>query len=223
MNTQLTRLSADALTPPLTLLKLGGSLLDLPDLVVQLTKLVAEIPYPLILPGGGSAADLVRSWDKKYRLPPETAHELALAAMSFNAVRLAESCNRFCLVSDSSNIESAHADGRIPFIDALAMLREVRQAQPSCPVLPESWDVTSDSIAAWLARCLGADLWLLKSVRPGPDPASHLDRWFERAGSGLSQITWVSFRERPAWQTIFSLPFPPQRISRVSSSLKDWS
>ena len=58
----------------------------------------------------------------------------------------------------------------------LAPYRWLREADP----LPHSWDVTSDSIAAWVASQVGArGLILIKP--PGHDPRTAVDRYFDRA------------------------------------------
>ena len=206
MNTPSVKSSADARTSAVTLIKLGGSLLDLPDVVTKLVDLLSRIHRPVVIPGGGAAADLVRSWDQRYGLAAKSSHKLAMAGMSFNALRLTKSCDRCCLVSDQRMAEAALQAGRIPIIDITAAVLEMERSMSSSPAPPESWDVTSDSIAAWLARNLRADLWLLKSVRPGPDPRRHLDPGFETASEGLTHVTWVSFRETPVWTTVLSLP-----------------
>ena len=64
-------------------------------------------------------------------------------------------------------------DGGIP---VLAPSRWLMEADP----LPHSWDVTSDSIAAWVAGQVGAgELILIKA--PGADGAHLVDDYFARA------------------------------------------
>lgn len=65
---------------------------------------------------------------------------------------------RVCVVRSAAGIARTLARGRVPI---LAPFRWLRAADP----LPHLWDVTSDSIAAWLAAQLNARrLILLKSV-----------------------------------------------------------
>ena len=129
-------------TSPLVV-KLGGSLYNrIPDLTPILTA--SERPL-LIIPGGGPFADLVR----QVRVDDDTAHWMAIAAMEQYGW----------------------------FISSFGFLTTDRMAVPlattvflpyrclrSTDVLPHTWDVTSDTIAAWVAGMLHLDLLLLKSV-----------------------------------------------------------
>jgi hypothetical protein len=56
----------------------------------------------------------------------------------------------------------------------------LRRADP----LPHSWNVSSDSIAAWVARAVGArDLWLIKP--PHATGADLVDPYFARSSEGV--------------------------------------
>ena len=81
-----------------------------------------------------------------------------------------EKCSQECganlvPVSGIAEIHEALRNGRI----ALWMPYEMVVADPT---IPESWDVTSDSLAAWLAKQMNASaLLLVKSVKiDGPQP-----------------------------------------------------
>lgn len=69
--------------------KLGGSLLDLPDLRQRVAGFVSPIARPLIVVGGGEAAELVRAFDTRFEIGPERGHWLAVRAMQFNAQLIA--------------------------------------------------------------------------------------------------------------------------------------
>jgi aspartokinase-like uncharacterized kinase len=77
------------MTAPVVL-KLGGSLLTIPDLFTRLDAVIQRL-HPasvLIVPGGGFAADVIRDLDDRFLLTPEKAHRDAIAAMSHNAALL---------------------------------------------------------------------------------------------------------------------------------------
>ena len=58
------------------------------------------------------------------------------------------------------------------------------------PEIPESWSVTSDSLAAWLAGTLGAGaLVLVKSADPPPGPLAAADL----ARRGLVDLAFPGF------------------------------
>jgi len=123
--------------------KVGGSLSrHLPELV----PVLRAAPRPLlVLPGGGIFADAVR----KSPVDDDSAHWMAIAAM-----------DQFGWIIASYGMP---VTSRIGVPDSPSVLLPyccLRQYDP----LPHSWDVTSDSIAAWVAGYLGLDLLLLKSV-----------------------------------------------------------
>jgi aspartokinase-like uncharacterized kinase len=61
----------------------------------------------------------------------------------------------------------------------------LRRADP----LPHSWEVTSDSLAAWIARALGASRLVLVKP-PDAEPSTDLvDGYFERVRGNLGVET----------------------------------
>ncbi len=156
--------SADQPASPVVV-KVGGSLYDLPGLGPLLRRWLDELASPAVLvPGGGSTADVVRDLDRRHGLNNEAAHWLALYALSLNAHFLAE------LLRDRSPIVTGEvADwpglwrrGMLPILDAYTFAR----ADESRPEhLPHCWQATSDSVAARVALTAGARrLVLLKSI-----------------------------------------------------------
>lgn len=123
--------------------KLGGSLYEqVPGLVPVLKR--SHRPL-LIIPGGGRFADAVR----ESGLPDDEAHWEAIMAM--------ETFGRY-LVSFGFLATDTLA---IPAKTTIFLpMHSMRNYDP----LPHSWDVTSDTIAAWVAGRLGLDLLVLKSV-----------------------------------------------------------
>jgi len=125
-------------------LKIGGSLSkQVPDLVPVLRASGQSL---FIVPGGGMFADEVR----KSRVDDDFAHWMAIAAMDQYGWFIA---SQGMMTTD---ILQPLPDRQVVFLPYCSM----RQHDP----LPHSWDVTSDSIAAWIADILGLDLLLLKSV-----------------------------------------------------------
>ncbi len=142
----------------LTVVKVGGSLYDLPDLGPRLQVWMERLGGPVLLvPGGGSAADVVRAYDRRHRLGEEAAHWLALRAMSLNAHFLQALLPRAVVVSHPGMSSSAG----LTLLDAHAFAL-ADEGNRGC--LPHTWEVTSDSIAARAAVLAAARLVLLKSV-----------------------------------------------------------
>jgi len=135
--------STDLLSGPPIVVKLGGSLFNqVPDLVPVL--LASKRPL-YIVPGGGIFADAVR----KSRVDNDSAHWMAIASMDQYGWYIA------------SQGLLATALLQVPDLPVVFLpYCSLRQLDP----LPHSWDVTSDSIAAWVADVLGLDLLVLKSV-----------------------------------------------------------
>src|SRR2546422_294782 len=67
--------------------KVGGSLLDIPDLVDRLRGALAALATPriILVVGGGSAAELVRQRSRLDNLGEDKSHWLAIRAMTFNS------------------------------------------------------------------------------------------------------------------------------------------
>lgn len=155
---------------PLVVVKLGGSLLgDRAGLAAVIAGLAAAPARVVILPGGGPLADGVRAAQASAGFSDRLAHRLALQAMQQVADIFAELFSACRPVADSAAILAAHQAGDLPvWRHAGHFLR---------PGIPESWDVTSDSLAAALARDLGADrLLLAKSAPPPPGDFAALAR-----------------------------------------------
>jgi aspartokinase-like uncharacterized kinase len=143
-----------------TVVKVGGSLFDWPDLGPRLRCwLDRQAGRPILLvPGGGASADVVRAWDRLHGLGSETAHWLALRSLTFNAHFLAMLVPGARIVAHGQAL-AAHEIG---VLDAHAFVWG-DEGNPAC--LAHSWDVTSDSVAARCAVVCGARrLVLLKSV-----------------------------------------------------------
>ena len=183
-----------------TVLKLGGSLLNVPDLALRLLALVdqQQLHPAVVITGGGRLADVVRQYDDQWGLSADVSHQQAIATMGINAAVLRSLHDRFV---DSVTPES-NAVG-IPAPDRL--LHDQQDSDDT--LLPASWDVTSDSIAAWLAGRLQArQLILLKSTDPPNDdlPLSVarlqqtelVDRWLPLALRGVRQLMWCNLRNR---------------------------
>jgi len=145
------------------LCKVGGSLLDWEELPSRLQQFLNQLNSPVVLlAGGGKSTDLVRDWDQLFNLGEERSHQLALDSMSLTASLLTAIVPKSCLVKNQKQLEAAINNGQTPILDAAGWLE---QLEANAPVkLPHTWNITSDSIALWLAAELGMErLILLKS------------------------------------------------------------
>jgi aspartokinase-like uncharacterized kinase len=131
----------------------------------------------LIVPGGGPFADAVREQDDRFDLADDAAHWMAILAMDQYAHLIASRLRGAVLVLDADAMADAVRDGRVPVLAPSSWLRRVDP-------LPHSWHVTSDSIAAWVAKQVGAgELLLIKP--PGASGADLVDPYLANVGAGL--------------------------------------
>jgi aspartokinase-like uncharacterized kinase len=154
-------------------LKVGGSLADKPS---NLTKLCQELSvlakaYRIsIVPGGGEFADTVRKFDKTYGLSNTVAHKMAILAMDQYGFFLS-GITPNSYVSHSLKEISDSVKGTLPiFLPSKLMFRE--------DPLEHLWDITSDTIAAYIANALHAEKLVLVTDVDGifsEDPKKNLD------------------------------------------------
>lgn len=184
-------------------LKLGGSLLDdLPDAGRRVETVARDVrgtgARPVIVAGGGAAGDAVRTWDRVHGLGQERSHWLAVRALGLTA-RLAEAVlSTVRVVTDEAGASEAERSGATAVLDPWEFLSaDERSVDP----LPHHWDVTTDSIAARVARRWGGALRLLKSVDlpagttwEGAAATGLVDRWFPREAAALPEVRWINLR-----------------------------
>lgn len=128
--------------------KIGGSLHDASHLPLAVRR-VADFGYPVVVvPGGGVFADQVRVSQKHWKFDDRSAHAMALLAMRQYGYLLA-ALGGLETATDIERLSAAPAS-QVWLPDEVALGRE----------LTASWDLTSDSVAAWLACRIRAD-WLV--------------------------------------------------------------
>lgn len=136
------------------IVKLGGSSAGRAQMQ-QWIDILANAVLPLVIvPGGGPFADQVRIAQRKLAISDDAAHQMAILAMDQFGIAIAERHSRFQLARSLGEINSAIAAGRVPVWLPSAMTL-------GAPDIPCSWDVTSDSLSAWLAKTIGAPSLLL--------------------------------------------------------------
>jgi aspartokinase-like uncharacterized kinase len=138
-------------------IKIGGGLLRDEGLeglrrgCAEATEIARNRPV-LVVPGGGPFADAVRAVGEQVGLDDATAHALALQAMDQLGLLLRPLLPAAELLTD------------LVAPRALGLLQTAR-AFANRPGVPESWSVTSDSLAVLAAAAIGADeAVLLKGV-----------------------------------------------------------
>ena len=142
-------------------IKVGGSLLGSPELERWL-ELFAKFSDGniIIVPGGGVFADAVREAQKLSKISDACAHKLAVLAMDQFGLLLANMNPLLATARTEMEIDERTWQHRcIVWLPSQMVLAD--------DSIPQSWDVTSDSIAAWLAEKINAQqLVLVKSDKP---------------------------------------------------------
>jgi aspartokinase-like uncharacterized kinase len=190
--------------------KVGGSLFDLPDLGKRLRAWFSQFDLQkvVIVPGGGQAADAVRLFDRVQSLGDETAHWCALQAMTLNAHLLGAALSSdYAILNSPADLHYYRGLqlGRDYHLLSAADFIRGDDTQPDH--LPHTWGVSSDSIAARAAVVLKAGkLILLKSVTIPSTMAwyeasqrGYVDKYFPTAlaKAGDLEVEAVNFRQ---WQ-----------------------
>jgi aspartokinase-like uncharacterized kinase len=191
-------------------LKVGGSLLDWPELPVRLAGWLearrSSHPRerPVLIAGGGPAADLVRALDRVHHFGDTNAHELAIQALGLTARLLAAILPGGTPVDRLEDLASVWSDGGLPVLIPAPVLAEIEQPGQDC--LPPSWDVTSDSIAARIAVHLDAEHFiLLKSAslpagarRDEASKSGWVDPMFPHVARALRYVAYLNLRDPTA-------------------------
>ncbi|CAA9891800.1 Amino acid kinase family protein [Candidatus Methylobacter favarea] len=142
------------------IIKLGGSLAETDALYDCLDSV--EQKYQgravVIVPGGGAFAEQVRAAQKHWRFDDRTAHHMAILAMHQMALLFKGLKPDFSIAGSLLDIREQLSRQRVViWSPAIVQLDNAG--------IQANWDITSDSLSAWLAGALSAsELILVKSA-----------------------------------------------------------
>ena len=134
--------------------KIGGSLF--PNYAINLAKKLKSTGSLIIL-GGGEFANLIRSYNDEQCFSDEVNHWTAIDCMDIIAKLVNDKVESCKLAYTLSEAEKISDNGLTPIFVVSEFLRNEDPFE--C-----SWDVTSDSIAAYVAHCLNANLLIVTNV-----------------------------------------------------------
>jgi dihydroneopterin aldolase len=137
-----------------TVIKLGGSHAFAPHLQAWLDAISHCAGRVVVVPGGGPFADAVRDAQPRMGFDDCAAHHMALLAMEQYACALANIEPAWVMAHSLTRIRTALGRAQVPVWCPVQMVLRAKD-------IPWSWQVTSDSLAAWLAAKLGARRMLL--------------------------------------------------------------
>jgi 5-(aminomethyl)-3-furanmethanol phosphate kinase len=140
-------------------IKLGGSLATSAELRSWLAAIVhTHGPPRVLVPGGGPFADAVRVAQEHWRFDDRIADRMALLAMHQYGLMLTGLEPKLREAETIEAIRAACVAGHVPVWLPYAMVAEREDVEAS-------WEMTSDSLALWLASTLEAErLVLVKSA-----------------------------------------------------------
>jgi aspartokinase-like uncharacterized kinase len=179
-------------------IKLGGSLLGSPELNEWLDVIARHGDGKVVIvPGGGILADAVYESQLMSGVSDLVAHKMAVMAMDQYGILLTGLNSE--LVTASSDLEIAERGWQHRAIVWLPSSMVIADES-----IPTTWEITSDSLAAWLAQKLNAEhLILVKSERPVMEQISlerltkegFVDEHFGDYIVGQNFATWVMGKE----------------------------
>lgn len=185
--------------------KIGGSLYARPELgrvAAGVADLIKAPHGAVIVPGGGPFADQVRRAQKRWPFADQTAHRMALLAMRQYG-RMIAALARLPATERTQDAAAHGCTVWLPSEDCSAWLPEDR------PLPDFDWRLTSDSVAACLAKRIGARRLVLIKAASAAEAGATGDLVDERfcelvEGSGM-QVGCVSAKEWIALERIDDL------------------
>jgi dihydroneopterin aldolase len=197
--------------PAPTVIRIGGSFAGSTHLPAWLDAIAVQAGRVVVVPGGGPFADAVRKAQPDMGFDDRAAHRMALLAMEQYGAALASLRTGWIVASSAAGIRRALADGKVP---VWAPSRMVLCAKD----VSWSWDVTSDSLAAWLAGRLGARrLLLVKHVEPEADEL----RASDLAARGVTDPAFPGFLRGSGVETFLVGPSGHTTMSGARIVLED--
>lgn len=201
-------------------IKLGGSLLGSDELRHWL-RLVAQYGdgRVIIVPGGGVFADVVRDIYQQMPMTESCAHALAISAMNQFGTLLIDQIP--ALVPAHSELEIAERSWQHRGIVWMPSKMVMAEGDD----IPHSWDVTSDSLALWLANKISAEhLILVKSAPPANASLQDMivqgviDPAFSQFSVDSQVKSWVVNKTD---YTVFANGFQASALQQVGHPLTD--
>ena len=134
--------------------KIGGSLF--PNYAIDLAEKLKNTNSCIIL-GGGEFANLIRKYNDEINFSEETNHWTAIDCMDIIAKLVDDKVESTQLAYSLNEAKDISDNGLTPIFVVSEFLRIEDPFE--C-----SWDVTSDSIAAYVANLLNANLFIVTDV-----------------------------------------------------------
>ena len=134
--------------------KIGGSLF--PDYAIEMAKQLKNT-NSLIIMGGGEFANLIRKYDSDQNFSAEVTHYTAIDCMDIISRLVNDKVDSARLAFSIDEINEISDEGYTPIFVVSDFLK--KEDPFEC-----SWDVTSDSIAAYVSHIFNANLFIVTNV-----------------------------------------------------------
>ncbi len=134
--------------------KIGGSLF--PDYAIDLAKKLKNTDSCIVL-GGGEFANLIRKYNDEQNFSEEVNHWTAIDCMDIIAKLVDDKVESARLAHTLEEVNNISDEGFTPIFAVSEFLKTEDPFE--C-----SWDVTSDSIAAYVSHLLNANLLIVTNV-----------------------------------------------------------
>jgi len=143
--------------------KLGGSVVRSAELPAWLDAIAASPLPTVVVPGGGALADEVRAAQSRLGFGDGAAHRMALLAVDQLAWAVGALRVGFEVGDTEEALRASLDRGRVAVWAPYSLVAGRSD-------IPQSWTVTSDSLALWLGRRLGAACcYVIKSIERSRD------------------------------------------------------
>ncbi|MCA9259102.1 MAG: hypothetical protein KDA61_07875, partial [Planctomycetales bacterium] len=186
--------------------KVGGSLLDLPGFALKLQRFLQSRrhAHAVVVVGGGELVEQVRKWHFERPIDAVAGHWMCVDLMTITSRLVRARLPELALVEDDRHLLSRIGE---PGVTLFGVASWLRHAEPYLQGtrLGEGWHVTSDAIAGRLAVVLRAHrLTLLKSA-DAPLPGSrdlqalaeleYIDRSLPQLANELPLVEFINLRD----------------------------
>jgi aspartokinase-like uncharacterized kinase len=163
--------------------KIGGSLF--PNHAIELANKLENTNSCIVL-GGGEFANLIRKYNDEIGFSDEVNHWTAIDCMDIIAKLVNDKVDSAKLAYSINEVNKISDDGFTPIFVVSKFLRDEDPFE--C-----SWDVTSDSIAAYVSHLLNANLLIVTNVNGiyTQEPKEHGSTFISK----IDATTLLTFQE----------------------------
>ncbi len=131
------------------IVKIGGYYIYNKELAEKIVDLAEEYKFiPIFVCGGGIFANSVREAYIAHSFSSKTAHYAAIKAMEISALIFSENIVNGVLTDSLDDIFIYSVEGKYPIILPYKIVLRTN-------ILPETWEITGDSVASLIAVLLG--------------------------------------------------------------------